>query len=193
MAARLALGNDRTFFLLVFATDKDALIPTSDVWAQKAILWERFSDRKWECPCILRALDRTQNLYFDQVSQIRMDRWSRGRVALVGDAAFCVSLMAGQGAALAMIAAYVLAGELAKTGGKYAAAFANYEALLRDFISLKQRGAERFAGAFVPKTHLGLPAEPSGKSFRDTRVSQTCVRQGYYGHLATARVPMARA
>ena len=156
MAARLALRNDRTLFLLVFATDKDAPIPTSDVWAQKAILWERFSDRKWECPCILRALDRTQNLYFDQVSQIRMHRWSRGRVALVGDAAFCVSLMAGQGAALAMIAAYVLAGELAKTGGRYAQAFANYEALLRDFISLKQRGAERFAGAFAPKTHLGL-------------------------------------
>ena len=55
-----------------------------------------------------------------------------------------------------MIAAYALAGELAKTGGRYAQAFANYEALLRDFISLKQRGAERFAGAFAPKTHLGL-------------------------------------
>ena len=156
MAARLALRNDRTLFLFVFATDKDAPIPSSDVWAQKTILRDRFSDSKWECPCILRALDRTQDLYFDRVSQIRMDRWSRGRVALVGDAAFCVSLMAGQGAALAMIGAYVIAGELAKTGGEYAEAFANYEALLRDFISLKQRGAERFGGAFAPKTHLGL-------------------------------------
>ena len=156
MAARLALRNNRTLFLFVFATDKDAPIPRSDVWAQKAMLCDRFSDSKWECPCILRALDRTQDLYFDRVSQIRMDRWSRGRVALVGDAAFCVSLMAGQGAALAMIGAYVLAGELAKTGGEYAEGFANYEALLRDFISLKQRGAERFTGAFAPRTHLGL-------------------------------------
>ena len=156
MAARLALRNDRTLFLFVFATDKDAPIPTSDVSAQKAILWERFGDRTWECPRILRELDRVQDLYFDCVSQIRMDSWSRGRVGLVGDAAFCVSLMAGQGAALAMTAAYVLAGELAKADGKYMAAFANYEALLRDFIGSKQRGAEHFASAFAPRTRWGL-------------------------------------
>ena len=156
MAARLALRNDRTLFLFVFATDKDAPIPTSDVWAQKAMLWERFGDRTWECQRILRELDRVQDLYFDCVSQIRMDSWSRGRVALVGDAAFCVSLMAGQGAALAMTAAYVLAGELAKADGQYMTAFANYEALLRDFIGSKQRGAERFASAFAPRTRWGL-------------------------------------
>ena len=156
MAARLALRNDRTLFLFVFATDKDSPNPTSDVSAQKAMLWERFGDRAWECPRILRELDRVQDLYFDCVSQIRMDSWSQGRVALVGDAAFCVSLMAGQGAALAMIAAYVLAGELAKADGKYMAAFANYEVLLRDFIGSKQRGAEHFASAFAPRTGWGL-------------------------------------
>ena len=156
MAARLALRDDRTLFLFVFATDKGDPIPTSDVWAQKAILWERFSDRKWECPHILRELDRVQDLYFDCVSQIRMDSWSRGRTALVGDAAFCVSLMAGQGAALAVTAAYVLAGELAKANGKHTAAFANYEVLLRHFIGSKQRGAEHFASAFAPRTRWGL-------------------------------------
>jgi 2-polyprenyl-6-methoxyphenol hydroxylase-like FAD-dependent oxidoreductase len=97
-----------------------------------------------------------QDLYFDCVSQIRMASWSRGRTVLVGDAAFCVSLMAGQGAALAMTAAYVLAGELAKADGKYMAAFATYEALLRDFIGSKQRGAEHFASAFAPRTRWGL-------------------------------------
>jgi 2-polyprenyl-6-methoxyphenol hydroxylase-like FAD-dependent oxidoreductase len=156
MAARLSLRNDRTLFLFVFATDKDSSILTSDVWAQKAMLWERFSDMTWECPRILRELDRAQDLYFDCVSQIRMDSWSRGRTALVGDAAFCVSLMAGQGAALAMTAAYVLAGELAKADGKYTAAFANYEVLLRAFIGSKQRGAEHFASAFAPRTRVGL-------------------------------------
>jgi 2-polyprenyl-6-methoxyphenol hydroxylase-like FAD-dependent oxidoreductase len=60
-----------------------------------------------------------------------MDTWSRDRIALVGDAAFCVSLMAGQGLALAMIAAYVLAGELAQAGERHHQAFANYEAQLR--------------------------------------------------------------
>jgi 2-polyprenyl-6-methoxyphenol hydroxylase-like FAD-dependent oxidoreductase len=156
MVARLALRNDRTLFLFVFATNNDAPIPTFDVWAQKALLWERFSDRKWECTRILRELDRVQDLYFDRVSQIRMDSWSCGRTAVVGDAAFCVSLMAGQGAALAVTAAYVLAGELAKAHGKYTAAFVNYEVLLREFIGSKQRGAEHFAGAFAPRTRWGL-------------------------------------
>jgi 2-polyprenyl-6-methoxyphenol hydroxylase-like FAD-dependent oxidoreductase len=90
------------------------------------------------------------------VSQIRMTKWSQGRIALVGDAAYCVSLMAGQGAALAMTGAYVLAGELAKASGQYVEAFANYEEALRDFIEAKQRGAESFAGAFAPKTRTGL-------------------------------------
>jgi 2-polyprenyl-6-methoxyphenol hydroxylase-like FAD-dependent oxidoreductase len=156
MAARLALRNDRTLFLFVFATDKSTPIPTSDVWAQKAMLRERFGDSKWEYSRILRELDRVHNLYFDCVSQIRMDSWSRGRTALVGDAAFCVSLMAGQGAALAMAAAYVLAGELAKANGKHTAAFANYEVLLRHFIRSKQRGAVHFASAFAPRTRWGL-------------------------------------
>jgi 2-polyprenyl-6-methoxyphenol hydroxylase-like FAD-dependent oxidoreductase len=85
-----------------------------------------------------------------------MPNWSRGRIALVGDAAFCVSLLAGQGSALAMISAYVLAGELAAAAGQYQLAFGRYETLLRSYIDAKQRGAERFAGAFAPKTSFGL-------------------------------------
>ena len=85
-----------------------------------------------------------------------MEKWSEGRVALVGDAAFCVSLTAGQGSALAMTAAYVLAGELAAAGGRYEQAFDRYESLLRTFIAQKQRGAERFASAFAPRTGWGL-------------------------------------
>jgi 2-polyprenyl-6-methoxyphenol hydroxylase-like FAD-dependent oxidoreductase len=92
----------------------------------------------------------------DRVSQIKMPTWSRGRVALVGDAASCVSLMAGQGAALAMTAAYVLAGELSKTGQQHEKASCNYERLLRTFIESKQEGAARFASAFAPRTRWGL-------------------------------------
>ena len=77
-------------------------------------------------------------------------------MALVGDAAFCVSLTAGQGSALAMIAAYVLAGELAKAGDRYKDAFRSYEELLRSYIVSKQRGAERFAAAFAPSSRWGL-------------------------------------
>jgi 2-polyprenyl-6-methoxyphenol hydroxylase-like FAD-dependent oxidoreductase len=120
------------------------------------MLNERFGDGKWECTRILAELDRTEDLYFDRVSQIKMEAWSKGRVALLGDAAFCVSLMAGQGSALAMTAAYVLAGELAKAGGEHIVGFANYEKLLRAYIGSKQRGAERFAAAFAPRTRWGL-------------------------------------
>jgi len=120
------------------------------------VLRRRYGDRKWECVRILDELDRARDLYFDQVSQIKMETWSKGRVALVGDAAFCVSLMAGQGSAIAMTAAYVLAGELAKAGGRHEEAFRHYEQLLRDYVDAKQRGAKRFSAAFAPKTRWGL-------------------------------------
>ena len=156
MLGRFALHDDRTLFLFVFAADINPLGPMLDLPAQKAMLRGRFGDGKWECPRILDVLDRTQDLYFDRVSQIKMKSWSKGRVALIGDAAFCVSLMAGQGSALAMTAAYVLAGELAKAGGPHEEAFGNYERLLRAYIGSKQKVAERFASAFAPKTRWGL-------------------------------------
>jgi 2-polyprenyl-6-methoxyphenol hydroxylase-like FAD-dependent oxidoreductase len=155
MLGRFALHDDRTLFLFVFA-DTGRFSSIHDLPAQKAILRERFSDGTWECPRILHELEQTHELYFDRVSQIKMDRWSRSRVALVGDAAFCVSLMAGQGSALAMVAAYVLAGELANAKGDHDRAFGKYEEVLRSFIGAKQKGAERFAAAFAPKTQFGL-------------------------------------
>ena len=156
MLGRFALHEDRTLFLFVFATDVDHIPAMLDLPAQKTMLRDRFGDGRWECPHILEQLDDAQELYFDRVSQIRMKSWSKGRVALVGDAAFCTSLMAGRGSALAMTAAYMLAGELAKAGGRHGEAFRTYEGLLRPYIDSKQRGAERFAGAFAPKTRWGL-------------------------------------
>ena len=154
MVGRFTLRADRTLFLFVFCADTGA--PPTTLDSQKAMLRERYGDGKWECPRILDELDRAHDLYFDRVSLIKMDRWSRGRVALAGDAAFCVSLVAGQGSALAMVSAYVLAGELANAGGRYEQAFDKYEAVLRAYIDTKQRAARRFAGVFAPKTQMGL-------------------------------------
>jgi 2-polyprenyl-6-methoxyphenol hydroxylase-like FAD-dependent oxidoreductase len=154
MLGRFTLHEDRTLFLFVFAAGRDSLPVTLDL--QKAMLRKVYGDGRWECPQVLRRLDETDELYFDRVSQIRMESWSRGRVALAGDAAFCVSLAAGQGSALAMISAYVLAGELASTDGRHEEAFSNYEARLRNYIHGKQQGAERFASAFAPRTAAGL-------------------------------------
>jgi 2-polyprenyl-6-methoxyphenol hydroxylase-like FAD-dependent oxidoreductase len=154
MLGRVALRDDRTLLLFVFAADRESLSTRPD--EQKALLRRRYGGRKWECARILDELDRTTDLYFDQVSQIKMDGWSRGRVALIGDAAFCVSLMAGQGSALAMTAAYILAGELAAAEGWHTEAFRNYEKRMRDYVASKQKAAERFAAAFAPRTRWGL-------------------------------------
>jgi 2-polyprenyl-6-methoxyphenol hydroxylase-like FAD-dependent oxidoreductase len=156
MVGRLALRDDRTLFLFVFSRSGEPLPPTPDLVGESAMLRKTYGADQWECGQILERLDGAQELYFDRVAQIKMPAWSRGRVALVGDAASCVSLIAGQGSALSIAAAYVLAGELAKAHGRYDEAFANYEALLRPFIEAKQRGAERFSAAFAPKTRLGL-------------------------------------
>ena len=79
-----------------------------------------------------------------------------GRTVLVGDAAYCPSLLAGEGAAFAMAGAYILAGELQRANGDHVEAFRTYEKQLRAFIEVKQRAAERFAASFAPATRFGL-------------------------------------
>jgi 2-polyprenyl-6-methoxyphenol hydroxylase-like FAD-dependent oxidoreductase len=153
--SRYSLRGDRTVFFFVFAR-KTRLPDPHDPQAQKEVLREVFGQDGWECPAVLEALDECSDLYFDAVSQIHMDAWSRGRVALTGDACFCPSLLAGQGSALAMAGAYILAGELKKAGGDHTTAFRNYEDLFRPLIMRKQRTARQFAGSFAPKTNLGL-------------------------------------
>jgi 2-polyprenyl-6-methoxyphenol hydroxylase-like FAD-dependent oxidoreductase len=155
---RFAMRDDSTMFLFTFA-DEDAGGPC-DIQGQKALLRKRFESSGWECPQILNALDAADDLYFDRVSQIRMDPqeglWTRGRVTLIGDAASCVSLLAGQGTALAMVAAYILAGELSRCRGDYAEAFKRYQQLFGPFVLAKQNAALRFAGSFAPKSKLIL-------------------------------------
>jgi len=156
--ARFAMRGDRTLFFFIYA-DPDSALP-ADLGQQKIELRAHFERSGWECPQILEALDRAGELYFDRVSQIRMDArgglWTRGRVTLLGDAAFCVSLLAGQGSALAMAAAYVLAGELHRAGGDWNLAFARYQERFGAFVLEKQEAALRMAGMFVPKSRFSL-------------------------------------
>src|SRR4029078_12468951 len=98
-----------------------------DVAAQQRLLRERMSGFGWLTPRILAHLDDTPDFYLDQVAQVVMDRWWRGRVGLLGDAAFCSSPMSGGGTGLALVGAYLLAGELAAAGWDPAAGFAAYE------------------------------------------------------------------
>lgn len=153
-AGRFAMHGDRTMLLLIFASEQPA--EAHSVQAQKALLRERFAHAGWECREILAAMDDCDSIYFDRVSQLHAQSWTRGRVALVGDAACAPSLLAGQGSSLAMLGAYVLAGELASSAGDHARAFAAYQQRLRPFMDAKQSTARRFASQFLPKTELGL-------------------------------------
>ena len=152
--SRFSMRNDRTMFLFIFSDPNPGGHETLN--QQKALLRQRFGNSGWECPQILRAMDSTGDFYFDRVSQIRMPDWSSGCVVLLGDAAFCVSLLAGQGSALAMISAYILAGELKRANGDYASAFEAYHRLFGPFVLRKQDAAKRFAGSFAPKSRFAL-------------------------------------
>lgn len=155
--ARFSMRNNRTMFLFTFADDDPEIGAFDD---QKRLLHARFGRSGWECPGILRELDGAEQLYFDRVSQIRMGdnegAWRRDRVVLLGDAASCISLLGGQGSALAMIAAFLLASELRACGGDYRAAFRGYEQRFAPFVLRKQNAALRFAGAFVPKSRSSM-------------------------------------
>ncbi len=150
-AGRVALRGDRTLFLFIFRADR-----TDPGTKPKEQLRNEFGDAGWECPQMLDALDDADDLYFDVVSQIKMDRWSRGRVALIGDAAGCISLLGGEGTGLAMTEAYVLAGELHRASGDHRRAFEAYEALMHPFVESKQVSASRFVGFFATRTRFGL-------------------------------------
>lgn len=150
---RFSLRDDRTMFLFIFRSDSPVVPDTVD--DRITLLQAEFSNMGRECSPMLDALSDVDDLYFDVVSQIRLDSWSKGRTVLVGDAAACVSLLAGEGTGLAMTEAYVLAGELF-THRDHRRAFQAYEARLRSFIAKKQASAQRYISVFVPKTNVGI-------------------------------------
>ncbi len=154
--SRFALRDDRTLFLCVFRDEyMQADEPVTDR-DRRAVVERVYDGVGWEAPQMLACMERANEIYFDRVSQIRMPAWTRGRAALVGDAAACVSLLAGEGTGLAMVEAYVLAGELRVSGGDHVAAFAGYERRLMPFLAAKQASAAKFASSFAPRTQFGL-------------------------------------
>ena len=132
--------DDVTLFLLTVR--HDGPVPTDDRAAQQALLRAKLAGAGWETPAILELMPQAKTFYFDSVSQIRMPSWTRGRVALVGDAAASPSFLAGQGSALAMVEAYTLAAELARPD-QPVEAFARYEQRLAPFLRVQAgRGGE---------------------------------------------------
>ncbi|MFI6489605.1 FAD-dependent monooxygenase [Streptomyces sp. NPDC050564] len=151
----IAVGNydgdpDRAGALLVFRSEK-LEFDRRDVAAQKRILAERFAGMGWETPMVLKALERADDLYFDAIAQIHVDRLTKGRVALLGDAGYGAT-MGGMGTGVAIVGAYVLAGELALAGGDHRTAFAEYETRIRDFAKGCQKISGNAGPFFAPPT-----------------------------------------
>lgn len=142
---------------LIFASEQPPSIEHQDADSQRRLVAEMFSGLGWEVPKLVEAMQGADDLYYDVVSQIRLERWSKGRVVLVGDAAFAPSFLSGQGSSLAMIGAYVLAGELATCGDPFDA-FARYETRMRPFVAANQDLAGDGGAFLLPLTQAQIDA-----------------------------------
>jgi len=118
---------------------------------QQKILAAAFEGVGWHVPDLLGQMPAAADFYFDSVSQVRLDRWSSGRVALIGDAGYAAG-PGGNGTGTAVVAAYVLAGELAAAGGDHRVAFARYEHLLRSYVARGQKQARGGRDFLAPAT-----------------------------------------
>ncbi len=150
------IRGDRLAAFFVYFVYK-AQHPVNDYTSETAEkeLHKAYDEIGWIVPELLAQCD-SSSMYFDEVTQIEMPTWSRSRVVLVGDACQCVSLIAGQGASMAMGGAYILAQELAKAGRDIHIGLTEYEKRVKPAIEKKQEAGRRLARWFVPANQLQL-------------------------------------
>jgi 2-polyprenyl-6-methoxyphenol hydroxylase-like FAD-dependent oxidoreductase len=129
---------------------------------QQELLTAAFAGAGWEVPGLLTAMRTAPDFYFDSVSQVRMDRWSTGRVTLVGDAGYCPSPLSGQGSSLALVGAYVLASELRAADGDHRAAYARYQERMAGFVARNQQIAIGNAKRFTPASRRQIWLQNQG-------------------------------
>jgi 2-polyprenyl-6-methoxyphenol hydroxylase-like FAD-dependent oxidoreductase len=122
---------------------------------QKAFLKAKFAGAGWETPRVLAALDQADDFYFEAVGQVKLERWSKGRIALVGDAAYCASPISGMGTSLALVGAYVLAGELSRHEDPVRA-FDAYERIMRPYVEQAQNVPKAGPRFMHPQTQTGI-------------------------------------
>jgi 2-polyprenyl-6-methoxyphenol hydroxylase-like FAD-dependent oxidoreductase len=146
-----ARGNTEAKAMFYF-TSEQLSYDRRDTAGQQRLLQGAFAGEGWEVPRLLAELPKAPDFYFDSASQIHMEHFTNGRTALVGDAGYCASPLSGMGTSLALVGAYVLAGELAKAGGDHKAAFPQYENEMREYIKTCKKQALDGQGFLVPRT-----------------------------------------
>lgn len=151
-AGILDTGDGDALALFVYAQEHDHYVPRSQ---RKQVLIDTFGGMGGMIPTVLNEINDDTALYMDTVTQIQMPSWHTRRVVLLGDAAYCLTLVSGQGASMAMGGAYALAMAL-KSTDTIEDALKQYEARTRPFVEELQAKTRRLAGNFVPSTRLGL-------------------------------------
>ncbi|AZQ69988.1 MULTISPECIES: FAD-dependent monooxygenase [Streptomyces] len=127
-----------------------------DISAQQDLVARRFAGAGWEVPRLLRAMRAAPDFFLDSMAQVRLDSWSRGRAALVGDAGYCATPLTGLGTSLALVGAYVLAGELASAGGDHRIAFRKYDEVMRPYVDQAQQLPPGGASGYAPSSALAI-------------------------------------
>ncbi len=125
-----------------------------DVPAQHEFLRRHYAGVGWETPRVLDELGGSPDYFFESVGQMRLEQWSRGRIAVVGDAAYCASPLSGMGTSLALVGAYVLAGELGRHAG-HRDAFRSYETIMRPYVAQAQKVPWIAPRLAAPKSRAG--------------------------------------
>ena len=147
-------NQGKTRVLLNFRS-KERGYENLDVAEQKCLLQKLFVDAGFEAPRILNELSNADDFYLDSIGQVKMDHWTQGRVALVGDAGYCPSPITGMGTTLAFVGAYILAGELARNQD-YIEAFKQYETLMRPYVTKAQKISPGSVSIATPQTSTGI-------------------------------------
>ena len=145
--------SNKTDIIFCFNSKEEILYDYRDIEQQRKIIAARFAGIGWRCPELLEEVNKSDNFYFDKFCQIKMPSWTKGRVALVGDAAYCASPAAGMGASISILGAVALADAFEKYDGNFELVFQDYNQSLRPFIEEVQATAERnVRQSFIPKT-----------------------------------------
>ncbi|WP_216917874.1 FAD-dependent monooxygenase [Nocardia noduli] len=141
-----------------------------DVTAQQRLIRERLAGGGWHAEAMLAAMDDAPDFYFDELARIELPTWSHGRVVLLGDAGYCGSPLTGQGTAMALVGAYLLAGEIAADPTDPHRALAAYEAALRPFVAAAMELPPGGVKAMTPSTRLGIRAGMAVSRLMTTRM-----------------------
>ncbi|MGP4015787.1 FAD-dependent oxidoreductase [Saccharopolyspora sp. 5N708] len=142
-----------------------------------ATLRRRYGDLAWVVPELLDTVDDSESVFFDQISQIQLDRWSAGRVVLLGDSAWCVSLFAGYGASLALGGAELLGNVLDANPADVPRALQRWEQLLRPVAERRRRQGRRLKRLFVASNRASLYARGQLLRFSNNRVVTGLMRR----------------